>query len=80
MASRAQVVQLSLRERVRSDPAPLISIYRTLGAEPGADLINHALDDLGRIVQELRDDLPVRIGADRTEGWRPRLLRLAEMA
>ena len=54
----AEVVFLSPRERVREDIEPIVTIYRSMGTEIGAQLVAGALEDLAKAMA----DLTARIG------------------
>ena len=43
----AGVVVLAIRERVREDIEPIVSVYRNLGSDSAAGVVNRALSDLG---------------------------------
>lgn len=43
----AGVVVLAIRERVREDLEPIVTIYRNLGSDSAAGVVNRALGDLG---------------------------------
>lgn len=54
----AEVVFLSPRERVREDFEPIVTIYRSMGTDVGAQLVAGALEDLAKAMT----DLTARIG------------------
>lgn len=43
----AAVVVLAIREKVREDIEPIVSVYRNLGSDSAAGVVNRALSDLG---------------------------------
>lgn len=46
----ARVVVLPIRERVREDIEPIVTIYRNLGSDSASGVVTRALSDLGFVL------------------------------
>ncbi|MEY4982440.1 MAG: hypothetical protein RIR62_706 [Pseudomonadota bacterium] len=64
------------RERVEEDLEPIVSIYRNLGSDSGASVVQRALSDLGLALAVLADRMSRRQPAE----VRPALRRVEGMA
>jgi hypothetical protein len=72
----AGVVVLAIREKVREDLEPIVSIYRNLGSDSAAGVVNRALGDLGFALAGVAE----RMARHELAGIAPMLRRMRLMA
>lgn len=72
----AGVVVLAIRERVREDLEPIVTIYRNLGSDSASGVVNRALSDLGFALAGVAE----RMARHDLDGIAPMLRRVRMMA